>query len=256
MSERERCDALRILSADERDRYGRFVYDEDRRDFAAAHALLRRALASAGRLPAHQWRLEAIDGGKPRVVGAADADMDLSFNLTHTRGLVACVVGRGFDVGIDVERVVRNRDVALIANSYFAPIEREWLAAAPESERHARFIDIWTLKEAWLKATGVGLAVGLDTFAFSFESSTLVFHPPSGVRADEWGFALLEPSEGFRLAVAIRWSGATAIGLAVEHDASERQPLLRRTQRIAIQPSGSSIPCSREGSYWTPSLSS
>jgi phosphopantetheinyl transferase len=90
------------------------------------------------------------------------------------------------------------------------------------------FTEIWTLKEAWPKATGVGLTVRLDAFAFSFESSSLVFHPPSGVRADEWRFALLEPSEGFRLAVALRWNGATAMGMAVEDDANGHQHTLRR----------------------------
>ena len=236
ISEHERFEALRILSADERDRYWRFVFDEDRRDFAVAHTLLRRVLASAGSLPAHGWRLGAIDGGKPHIVGAVGADTDISFNLTHTHGLVACAVGRGFDIGIDVERVTMDRDVALIGDAYFAPIEREWLAAVPESERPARFIEIWTLKEAWLKATGVGLTVGLDAFAFSFDSSTLVFHPPSGVHAADWRFALIEPSQGYRLAVAIRWNGPTPIHMTVEDDAHEHRPLLRRTQGIAVEP--------------------
>jgi 4'-phosphopantetheinyl transferase len=229
-SEREQREALSILSPDERDRYGRFVFAEDRRDFALAHALLRRTLASTGSLPAHQWRLEAIDGKKPRVVDAPAVDTDLSFNLTHTRGLVACAVSRGVDVGIDVERV-RDQDAALIAKSCFAPIERECLAATPETELAARFIEIWTLKEAWLKATGVGLTAGLDTFAFSVEASTVVFHPPAGVRAEDWRFALIELSDGFRLAVAVRCNGETTMDIPVEDDANGHQPLLRAHSR-------------------------
>jgi 4'-phosphopantetheinyl transferase len=245
MAERERFDALTLLSIDERNRCGRFFFEEDRRDFAAAHALLRRVLASNGSLPADRWPLEAIGGGKPRVASTAGADAELSFNLAHTRGLVACAVGRGVDLGIDVEAVVYDRDLALVADSQFAPIEREWIAAAPKAERPVRFVEIWTLKEAWLKATGDGLSSRLDAFAFSFEDSpSLIFHPPPGVLATDWRFALLEPGPGFRLAIAVRWNGVTLVDMAVRDDANLHQPVLHCVQGVAIEPAAPNPPTS------------
>src|SRR5215813_3615442 len=92
---------LRLLSADEQRRHDRFAFAEDRRDYAAAHALLRRRLSAAVPIPPESWAFEAAPDGKPRLSTACRLDAPLSFNLSHTRGLVACAVAPGVDVGID-----------------------------------------------------------------------------------------------------------------------------------------------------------
>jgi 4'-phosphopantetheinyl transferase len=117
--------------------------------------------------PPGAWAFEEAPGGKP-VLAAHDASA-LSFNLSHTHGFVACAVTLGTEVGIDVENVDRNLRVQEIAERYFAPDELSDLAACPPDARAKRFFDFWTLKEAYLKAIGVGLS-----------------HPPNAIWDERW----------------------------------------------------------------------
>src|ERR1700688_1083797 len=148
-------DALRAemaqLSPDERVRCQRFVSRRDRRDFAAGHALLRRVLSMHDDVRADAWTFVADANGKPSLARESGAH-PLAFNLSHTHGLVACAVTRDGEVGVDVECVERVTDGRDIAERYFSTAELAQLDACPENERAARFIELWTLKEAYLKA--------------------------------------------------------------------------------------------------------
>ena len=207
LTERLDADALRAaagtLSIDERARAARFVRDEDRRDFTAAHALLRTALSGCAPAPPDAWTFVVPEpGGKPALGGGGAPP--LSFNLAHTSGLVACVVSSGVEVGIDVERVDRAADAIDLARRFFSPREVADLEACASGQRQARFIDIWTLKEAFVKAIGRGLAEPLDRFGFAIDADgTVRFDPPAGADAAAWQFARLAPSPRHRLAVAV-----------------------------------------------------
>lgn len=193
-----------LLSADERTRHARFVFARDRRDFAAAHALLRRQLSMHADVTPDAWTFEVAPDGKPHLsrscVGA-----DLAFNLSHTRGLVACAIGHGADIGLDVESIDRVVDGRDIVAHYFSPDEVELLDACDATERPARFTELWTLKEAYVKAIGRGLSHPLDRFGFAFDGARGIrFTPPPDAQATQWTFALLKPSVRHRLAVAVR----------------------------------------------------
>src|SRR5437773_12459866 len=95
--------AVAQLSTDERRQCERLVRERDRRDFAVAHALLRRSLSACGDRAPHEWTFTPGPRGKPQLPGVAGARDRLSFNLAHTDGLVACGVTRDADIGIDVE---------------------------------------------------------------------------------------------------------------------------------------------------------
>ena len=103
--------ALEWLSAEERTRCARLAFASDRRDFIAAHALLRHALSAHGHRDAREWLFIPDANGKPELASAPGERPQLAFNLSHTRGLVACVVARDVDVGIDVERVGSGTDI-------------------------------------------------------------------------------------------------------------------------------------------------
>ena len=91
---------------------------------------------------------------------------DLRFNLSHTDGLIACAVTIGREVGVDVEHIQR-RLTHDVAGRFFAPREVDDLKALPEDEQQRVFFDYWTLKEAYIKARGFGLALPLGDFAFT-----------------------------------------------------------------------------------------
>jgi 4'-phosphopantetheinyl transferase len=100
--------------------------------------------------------------GKPYLLSESP---NCYFNVSHTHGLVVCAVARHGEVGIDIELCDRPVNLKL-APRYFAPEEVDQLEQLPESLRPSRFLEFWTLKEAFIKATGHGLAMPLDRFAF------------------------------------------------------------------------------------------
>jgi len=197
--------ALNQLSPEERARHARFRFARDRRDFAVAHALLRRALSARFQLPPHDWTFVSGTHGKPRLDANLAARTHLSFNLAHTDGLVACIVTHDADVGIDVEAIDRNTDALELARHYFSPSEIADLEQSAPDTRQVRFIEIWTLKEAFVKAVGDGLSCPLDTFGFVFDGpASLRFRATDAVESASWCFALFAPSDRHRLAVAVR----------------------------------------------------
>jgi 4'-phosphopantetheinyl transferase len=178
VSDLERDRAL--LDAIESERRDRFVFDADRRDYAAAHALLRRMLCDQYGTDPTAWRFDAAPSGKPQIAGGFP-DHRIDFSLSHTRGAVACAIADAAAIGVDVERIDRSGDVADLARRFFSPAEARAVAAEASPRRRVRFIEFWTLKEAYVKALGAGLSHPLASFGFEFEpGTTLRFDDHSG----------------------------------------------------------------------------
>jgi 4'-phosphopantetheinyl transferase len=210
--------AWSILSLDERARAERFVFERDRRDFVAAHALLRGALSRHGGLSHDGWKFESEAAGKPYLVQQSG----LQFNIAHTRGLVACALSLAGPIGIDVECIDGEREIDSISENYFAPSEVAELRACEEgTPRQARFIELWTLKEAYLKALGAGLGRPLDEIAFHFAGASGLHVTAQGSSGHAgWRFGLFAPLDNYRLAVAVRTN--TNFGFVAEQWPAER----------------------------------
>ena len=191
---------VRVLSGDEQRRQSRFMFHRDRRDYAAAHALLRHALSRCDQRRPEEWQFEVSARGKPHLHPQNDVALD--FNLSHTHGLVACAIARGADVGLDVERVSRVTAARDVATGYFSAAEIQLLDTSAPHEYAMRFIELWTLKEAYMKAVGAGLHLAMDSFSFAFDRGRgLGFSAPPGLPSGE--FLLVEPSSDTRLALAV-----------------------------------------------------
>jgi 4'-phosphopantetheinyl transferase len=204
LSDHEVQAAVTELSDEERARHDRFMFARDRRDFAVAHAMLRRALSAHGNLAPHEWTFVTGAHGKPALM-SGDGPAPLSFNLAHTRGLVACIVGRDADVGIDVEPLDRRTDGLEVASRFFSRTEADALERCDADERQARFIETWTLKEAYVKAIGEGLSCPLASFSFAYDRpGSLRFDAEPQVPVGSWRFELFAPTDRHRLAIAIR----------------------------------------------------
>jgi 4'-phosphopantetheinyl transferase len=205
-------DACRgLLSADERARADRFIFERHRRQYIFAHALLRLALSRvAPNVAPSDWSFAAGRYGRPFVASPATATA-LHFSLSHADGCVACVVSRHEAVGVDVETVSRRVAPLSTALRFFAPEEVETLRGLPEPEAIQRFFDYWTLKEAYLKARGFGLNLPLDGFAMQLSQKAIDirFKPDIGDDPDGWHFSLSSPSPSHRLAIA---DGSRAAG--------------------------------------------
>ena len=147
---------LDLLSETERHRAFRFHQAHDRLSYAAAHALLRTMLSQAAGGVPRAWRFAIAASGKPHL-DPADGGPDLRFSLSHSRGMVACAVAPALDIGVDVEAPIPIADALSIARSHFSPSEADALGSMEEEVRSQAFLNLWTLKEAYLKATGQGV---------------------------------------------------------------------------------------------------
>jgi len=184
------------LDAAERARAERFRFAADRAAYIAAHALTRALLSEAAGLPPEEWSFVLGAAGKPAVDPALG--IDLRFSLSHTRGLVAAAVCARHELGVDVEGHDRVREVLGIADRFFAPAEIVALRALTDDDTRAdAFLRIWTLKEAYLKATARGLGDGLGGFSVTLDPIGIAEH------ADEWQLLQLCPTPRHVLAVAL-----------------------------------------------------
>ena len=156
------------LSEEELVRMVRFRFPALRRQFALAHGLVRQVLSLFHpQVAPRDWRFEAGAQGKPEIAAGLPR---IAFNLSHGTRLVALAVAAGDDagpVGVDVEQATRNIGPG-IARRYFAPEEVADLEALPEAQQRDRFFTLWSLKESYIKATGFGLSLPLDSFSFAF----------------------------------------------------------------------------------------
>ena len=191
-----------LLSPDERARADRFRFDRDRDRFAAARATLRLMLALyLGDEPC-RYEFDYGEQGKPFLAGAF-ADCGLDFNVSHAQGLAAYAFACKRRVGVDVEGVRPVADADEIADRFFSAREAEQLGGLRDEEKPGAFFNVWTRKEAFVKAVGEGLSYPLDRFEVSLGvSGRLVSIEPGSTARGEWSLCELEAPPGYVAAVA------------------------------------------------------
>jgi len=196
--------AEKLLSTEERERSARLVFEHDRRDYIMAHALLRTMLSTDdGRRPT-ELAFEADGYGKPVLVFAPGRTSALTFSLSHTTGLVACAVSSDVSVGVDVACLDRVADLDAIGKRCFSVDERNQLPAG-DDERRVRFFELWTLKEAFAKAVGRGLALPLSTVVFELTRvQGIGLAPPREYADGHWHCALFLVGTRHVLALVVR----------------------------------------------------
>lgn len=201
-----RAAALASLTADERARLERFRFERDRDVALASRALQRLALSRCAPVEPTAWRFATTTHGRPEIVAPPHAPgRVIRFNVANTLGLVVCAVTIGRDVGVDVESW---RDDAPydIVDSHFASTEQAALRALPPEQHARRFTELWTLKEAYIKARGHGLALPLDRFWFDLagEAPRLAIDPELADDAASWQVALWSPTPRHCAALCVR----------------------------------------------------
>lgn len=197
------------LSPDERERAERLRFAKHRQRFVVARGLLRIILGQMLGLRAEQVCFRYTPHGKPELDGETGAD-SLRFNLSHSHGLAVYALAHDGRVGIDLERVRSDVDTASIAASFFSSSEIAVLRALAPDLQTAAFFRAWTLKEAYLKARGEGLALPLDRLdvsPFLGKPAALasVEHAPQ--EAACWSLQTLSPGPGYAAALAVEGTG-------------------------------------------------
>jgi 4'-phosphopantetheinyl transferase len=181
----------RLLSEDERERWQRFKFEKNRREYLATHALARIALSHHLGVSPDALRFKFNAHGKPSI----DPECGLRFNLSNSLGLVVCLISEGAEVGVDVESRARSASIAEVGPRMFSLSEREQLENLRENEKREHALRLWTLKEAYIKARGMGLALPLNEFSFLFEGANSICMEMDSTLNDSperWRFCLLE----------------------------------------------------------------
>jgi 4'-phosphopantetheinyl transferase len=197
--------AHELLSDAERTRAARFTRERDRTTFTIAHALVRRCLSGHADVPPAAWRFEPNDRGRPEIAGP-DGAPDLRFSLSHTPGLIAFALTAGAACGVDVECLTRRGDPLRVARRVLAPVELADLDSQPQADRRAHLLAYWTLKEAYLKACGIGLAVAMRDLTFAIEADRAILLRADATPAEpveRWRFERFRPTPSHTLAVAV-----------------------------------------------------
>lgn len=195
-----------MLSEDEAERAGRFRFGVDRARFTAARGQLRLILSGYLQAAPQDIRFAYNPHGKPHLA-AQDHAAPLYFNLSHSQGLGLLGVARIPEIGVDLECLERAVEIEQISRRFFTPAEAAALAGLPAAQQREAFFQCWTRKEAYLKAKGSGLVVGLNQFEVTLgpgKPARLIRASSDPHEASYWSLQELKPAGGYIAALAVR----------------------------------------------------
>jgi 4'-phosphopantetheinyl transferase len=141
------------LSAFELQKAERFETPRRQQEYLAGRVLLRSLLERFTGRSRGSHQIVVADNGKPVCVEGP------AISIAHSGDTVVCAVTGDGAIGIDIELPPCPRDAGKIADRFFAEEEAAWIAEDPDE----RFLVLWVIKEAWLKAMGSGISGGLDS---------------------------------------------------------------------------------------------
>ena len=202
------------LSPDERERADRFRFPGDRDRFVAARGILRSVLGRYTGLEAARVRFRYDGNGKPGL-DLPGGGGGPAFNLSHSGKIALIALARARHVGVDVERVREDFPWHDVAPNVFSPPEREFLRRCSAPEPCAcPFFRQWTLKEAYLKAVGVGVSGPLTAVTLlpggEGHDGPWRLHAPAPGPGRRWELRPLPVGAGYAAAVAVEGLPAAA----------------------------------------------
>lgn len=205
-----------LLCADERRQEKRFHFTTHQHQYLITRALVRTVLSRYQRHSPQEWRFTTNEFGRPEIASKVTPATSLSFNVSHTLSLIVCGVALRRFIGVDTESAHTGRSHIQLADRYFSPAEARTLRSLPVQMISNRFLHYWTLKEAYIKARGMGLSIPMKQFGFEFpdaESVRIYFEPELEDDPARWKFWLLQISEEHLVAVCTASRGGSDLHL-------------------------------------------
>ncbi|SJM94920.1 4'-phosphopantetheinyl transferase [Crenothrix polyspora] len=202
----------KILDSAEQQRAQSFKFKKDRDLYVAAHVFLRQVLSRYAAVSKKDWQFVSNAYGKPAIANLSYGW--LQFNLSHTHGRVACAVAHNRAVGIDVEQHRYLSELPLLCRSAFSSLEAENVLSAPHRDiQIQRFFSYWTLKEAYIKARGMGLSLPLQQFSFvqdTHQNWQLHYSPNFQDDGKNWQFSTCRLGRDHHLAYCVQTDDSTS----------------------------------------------
>ena len=193
-----------VLSAEEVALVSRKRREQDRMQFIVGRGLLRVLLGSCLNMLPTQVRIATGPFGKPRIVEPPSA-RDLSFNVAHAGRLILIALTFHVAIGIDVEEIA-GIDWQQIATHHFSLSERRVLEKLPNGQLANQACAYWTLKEAYVKASGQGLSIPMNQFDVHYipgEPARLLETRNAPGDHLRWTLLDLDAGEGYKAALAV-----------------------------------------------------
>lgn len=200
----------RFLSADEIERADRFRLRNDRDTFVLTRGVLRTLLAtylSETTLDPSTVPLTSGRWGKPELGFCRETQRNpIEFNVSHSGGLAVLAFSHRYPVGVDVEKLRVDYEAQSRARRFFTESEYRSLEGVPDGQRTEAFFDCWTRKEAFMKATGKGFHMGMDSFSVSVDALQPRVLYVDGGNPEEWKVFTLEVGAHYASSLAVHAS--------------------------------------------------
>ncbi len=200
-----------ILSPLERKRYWRFCFDRDRKVYLVTRALVRSALSKYVDLEPGELRFIENKYGRP-FVEPQQLSKEIFFSISHTIGLIVCAITRNSRVGIDAEFIYNRSFTMDMVNKYYSADEIKQIGSLSKNDRAVRIVELWTLKEAYLKARSRGLFLPIESVSFNLDEQGKIYaFFGAGLENDcpkSWSFRQfkLTPVHVFAIAASLKIS--------------------------------------------------
>lgn len=197
--------ARSLLSREEKARAARCYNDLHRNRFIAGRSFLRTVLGKYLGIKPGSILFTYGPNGKPEL-GAIAAESGLRFNLAHSENLALLALTTRAEVGTDIERVRPVPEAAELVRRFFSSRETAQFGELLPEQQSPAFFNLWTRKEALLKATGEGIAHSLRSVEVSFlpyEPARLLSVPPGIPAPGHWTLRELHPAPGFIAALVV-----------------------------------------------------
>ena len=152
---------ISLLSESEKIKAEWFKFPQHQRRYQAVHGILRIILSRYLNIDPTQINFTHSDRGKPYLTNDCNS-LNLQFNLSHSENRAIVGISRDRSIGVDLEKMRPMGNAMLLAERFFCPSEYTLLTQAIPEERDKLFFQLWTAKEAYLKATGEGISGGLN----------------------------------------------------------------------------------------------
>ncbi len=193
------------LSLDERERASRFHFEQHRNRYIAGRGWLRELLSAYLNVAPQNITFDYGTHGKPALSGQS-AHGGLEFNLSHSDSIAVAGVTRARPLGLDIECVRPLADMGDLVKRFFSQRESSIFEQLQREQQLSVFFNLWTRKEAWLKATGQGISQYLKEVEVSFlpgENVRLLKLPEGFLPAHKWSLQDLDPGCGLKGALAV-----------------------------------------------------
>lgn len=186
------------LSADEKQKAGKYRFEKDRSHFVVARGSLRNILGGYLNMSPPQIRFSYNRFGKPFLESESN---QIRFNVSHSQGIALFALTREQEIGIDIEFINDNVEILKTAESVFSPTEISTLKTLPSNMQTAAFFCGWTRKEAFIKAVGEGFSYPTKQFTIPIkpEESDILLR----TNVKNWSLMSLLSEHNFMAALAV-----------------------------------------------------